>query len=55
MCIRDRLEDGELIGRARQEAQRLVAADPELTAHPALARLVTEMFDEQRAQYLEKA
>ena len=49
------LEDGELIGRARQEAQRLVAADPELTAHPALARLVTEMLDEQRAQYLEKA
>ncbi len=49
------LEDGELIGRARQEAQRLVAADPELTAHPALARLVAEMLDEERAQYLEKA
>ena len=49
------LEDGELIGRARQEAQRLVAADPELTAHPALARLVAELLDEQRARYLEKA
>jgi len=49
------LEDGDLIGRARQEAQRLVAADPELTGHPALARSVTEMLDEQRARYLEKA
>jgi ATP-dependent DNA helicase RecG len=49
------LEDGELIGLARQEAQRLVAADPELTGHPALARLLAEMLDEERAHYLEKA
>jgi len=49
------LEDGDLIGRARQEAQRLVAADPELTGHPALARLLAEILDEERAHYLEKA
>jgi len=49
------LEDGELISLARQEAQRLVAADPELTGHPALARLLAEMLDEERAHYLEKA
>jgi len=49
------LEDGDLIGRARREAQRLVAADPELTGHPALARLLAEILDEERAHYLEKA
>ncbi|UOE19726.1 ATP-dependent DNA helicase RecG [Thermobifida halotolerans] len=47
--------DEELIGRAREEAADLVAADPELTAHPALAAALDELLGEDRAEYLEKA
>jgi ATP-dependent DNA helicase RecG len=46
--------DADLIGQARQVAQRLVQADPELTEHPGLARLAAELLDEQRAQFLQK-
>ncbi|MGH3797251.1 MAG: ATP-dependent DNA helicase RecG [Pseudonocardiaceae bacterium] len=48
------LRDEDLIGQARQAAQRLVEADPELTGHPGLARLAADLLDEERAQYLEK-
>ena len=48
------LRDEELIGQVRQAAQHLVEADPELTAHPGLARLADDLLDEQRAQFLEK-
>jgi ATP-dependent DNA helicase RecG len=48
------LRDEELIGQARQAAQQLVEADPELTGYPGLARLAADLLDEQRAQFLEK-
>jgi ATP-dependent DNA helicase RecG len=49
------LADEELIGKARQEATALVDADPELAAHPALAAAITAAFDEEQAEFLEKA
>jgi ATP-dependent DNA helicase RecG len=45
----------DLIGEARTVAADLVAADPGLSAHPALARAVEELVDPERAEYLEKA
>ncbi|SHG06954.1 ATP-dependent DNA helicase RecG [Streptoalloteichus hindustanus] len=48
------LRDEELIAEARVEAQRLVAADPDLVGHPGLARMVAELVDDERAEYLEK-
>ena len=48
------LRDAGLIGQARQAAQQLVETDPELTAHPALARLAADLLDDQRAQFLQK-
>ncbi|MGQ0773041.1 MAG: ATP-dependent DNA helicase RecG [Pseudonocardiales bacterium] len=49
------LRDEDLIGQARQAAQRLVEADPGLTEHPGLATLAADLLDEDRAQFLEKA
>lgn len=48
------LRDVELIRDARAEAIDLVSADPDLTSHPALARAVASLVDEERAEYLEK-
>ncbi|MGH3865336.1 MAG: ATP-dependent DNA helicase RecG [Pseudonocardiaceae bacterium] len=48
------LRDEDLIGQAREAAQRLVAADPDLTRHPGLARLAADLLDEERAQFLQK-
>jgi ATP-dependent DNA helicase RecG len=48
------LRDTELIEIAREEASRLVEADPELTDHPALADTVAAMVDAEHAEYLEK-
>jgi ATP-dependent DNA helicase RecG len=48
------LKDEKLIGEARQEAIDLVSEDPELSAHPALARSIALLVDEERAEYLEK-
>ena len=48
------LRDAELIRDARAEAIALVAEDPELTPHPALAASVAALVDEERAEYLEK-
>ncbi|MGH3907766.1 MAG: ATP-dependent DNA helicase RecG [Pseudonocardiaceae bacterium] len=48
------LRDEDLIGQARDAAQRLVETDPELARHPGLARLAADLLDEERAQYLEK-
>jgi ATP-dependent DNA helicase RecG len=48
------LKDEKLIGEARQEAVDLVSDDPELTKHPALARSIALLVDEERAEYLEK-
>ncbi|WP_344242328.1 ATP-dependent DNA helicase RecG, partial [Actinocorallia libanotica] len=49
------LYDEKLIARARREAAELTAADPDLSAHPALAASLAELLDEERAEYLEKA
>jgi ATP-dependent DNA helicase RecG len=49
------LRDEVLIAEARAEAQAIVAGDPELAAHPLLAREVAALVGEERADYLEKA
>jgi ATP-dependent DNA helicase RecG len=49
------LKDENLIGDARQEAQRLVDADPALAGQPALAAAIRVLLDRERAEYLEKA
>ncbi|HEY3682405.1 MAG TPA: ATP-dependent DNA helicase RecG [Streptosporangiaceae bacterium] len=48
------LADEELITEARGAAAELVAGDPELGGHPALARALAEILDDDRADYLEK-
>ncbi|PZS32713.1 MAG: ATP-dependent DNA helicase RecG [Pseudonocardiales bacterium] len=48
------LRDADLIGQARHAAQQLVDTDPDLTAHPGLARLAADLLDDQRAQFLQK-
>jgi ATP-dependent DNA helicase RecG len=48
------LRDEELIATARQEAQHLVADDPELAAHPGLAAMVAELVTDDRAEFLDK-
>ncbi len=48
------LRDEDLIGQARDAAQHLIEADPDLTAHPLLARLAADLLDEDRAQFLDK-
>lgn len=49
------LRDEDVIAQARQEAESFVAEDPELRAHPGLARMVAEVVDDERAEYLEKS
>jgi ATP-dependent DNA helicase RecG len=49
------LKDEDLIGRARDEARELVAADPALAGQPALAAAVRELLAREQAEYLEKA
>ena len=45
--------DEDLIGQAREEATALVAADPDLAAHPALREAIAELLGVQ-AEYLDK-
>jgi ATP-dependent DNA helicase RecG len=49
------LRDEDLIARAREEAQALVAYAPSLEYFPGLARMVADLVDDDRAEYLEKA
>lgn len=49
------LEHEEVIVRARAEAARLVDEDPELAAHPVLARHVARLIDPEHAEFLEKS
>ncbi|HEY6276593.1 MAG TPA: ATP-dependent DNA helicase RecG, partial [Streptosporangiaceae bacterium] len=49
------LTDEALIGEARDEATSLVAADPDLAGHPALAAAIGELVDAEQAEFLEKA
>ncbi|MFE9678775.1 helicase-related protein [Streptomyces sp. NPDC006259] len=48
------IEDEEVIAEAREEATRVVASDPELTAYPGLRTALDALLDEEREQYLEK-
>ncbi|GAA3197055.1 ATP-dependent DNA helicase RecG [Actinocorallia longicatena] len=48
------LHDEKTILRAREAATALIAEDPELERHPALAAELAEMLGEERAEYLEK-
>jgi ATP-dependent DNA helicase RecG len=48
------LRDEQLISQAREEATALIAADPELGAHPLLAAEVAVLAAEERAEYLDK-
>jgi ATP-dependent DNA helicase RecG len=49
------LQDEELIGEARKEAQHVVEADPALAGLPALATAVRVLLEREQADYLEKA
>ena len=49
------LRDVEVIEQARTVARDLVGTDPTLAAHPGLAGMVSELVDEQGAEYLEKS
>jgi len=49
------LNDEEIITQAREEATYLVALDPDLTEHPALAAQVMALSADDRADYLDKA
>jgi len=48
------LKDERLILDAREEAGRMVAADPDLTANPALRRRVGLALDDRPVEFLEK-
>ncbi|MEU9353650.1 ATP-dependent DNA helicase RecG [Streptomyces griseoloalbus] len=48
------IDDEEIIAEAREEAAKIVAADPDLTHTPALRTALDALLDEEREQYLEK-
>ena len=49
------LADEDLIASARVEATALVAADPQLTAHPAVKDAIDDFLGDRRAEFLDKA
>jgi ATP-dependent DNA helicase RecG len=49
------VRDRELIATAREQATRIVEADPELLGHPPLAAAVTRLVATEDAEFLEKA
>jgi ATP-dependent DNA helicase RecG len=48
------LRDEKVIETARHEATAVVAADPDLTGHPALAEAIRDLLDPEREAYLER-
>ncbi|MDN4474145.1 ATP-dependent DNA helicase RecG [Demequina zhanjiangensis] len=48
------VRDAKVIAQAREDAKALVAADPRLTAHPALGLAIDEFLGEDREQFLER-
>lgn len=48
------LDDEEIIAEARTEATALTAADPDLTAHPALKAALHSLLPETQSPYLSK-
>ncbi|HEY5199954.1 MAG TPA: ATP-dependent DNA helicase RecG [Acidothermaceae bacterium] len=49
------VRDRDLIGSAREQATRIVDADPELLDHPPLAAAVNRLVATEDAEFLEKA
>jgi ATP-dependent DNA helicase RecG len=49
------LKDADLIEDARREAIRVVAADADLSAHPALAAAIKAQLDESQEEFLDRA
>ena len=47
--------DARLIATVRREAERIVAADPQLREHRALASTIVERLDEEAQAFLERA
>ncbi|MDI3388424.1 ATP-dependent DNA helicase RecG [Streptomyces sp. B-S-A8] len=48
------IDDEEIIAEAREEAVRIVSADPELTRLPALRTALDALLDKDREEYLDK-
>jgi ATP-dependent DNA helicase RecG len=48
------LRDADLIAEAREVAQRLIERAPDLKEYPGLARMVSSLVGDSRAEYLEK-
>lgn len=48
------LRDEDVIAEAREQAQAVLAEDPDLSRHPGLAGMVAELVDAERAEFLEK-
>ncbi len=48
------LEHEDIIARARQDAQRIVAADPSLAGEPALAAAIDEYLNPEKEAFLER-
>ncbi|MDR7087296.1 ATP-dependent DNA helicase RecG [Aeromicrobium panaciterrae] len=48
------VRDGEIIDEARTAAELVVAADPSLSCHPALADAVADLERSEQADYLER-
>jgi ATP-dependent DNA helicase RecG len=49
------LSDEDLIASAREEANALVAADPELHSHQALKETIDDFLGDRRSEFLDKA
>ena len=47
--------DGELIASAREDAIVIIAADPDLAEHPALAAAIARRVDDSAAEFLTRA
>ncbi|NUT36298.1 MAG: ATP-dependent DNA helicase RecG [Hamadaea sp.] len=48
------LRDAKVIAAARTAAEELLDGDPELAGHPALARWISALVTDDRAEYLDK-
>jgi ATP-dependent DNA helicase RecG len=49
------VRDADVIAEAREDAAGVVAGDPSLAGHPALAAAIDEFLDPQREEFLERA
>jgi ATP-dependent DNA helicase RecG len=49
------LQDEDVIAESRKRAQEIVTEDPDLAKFPGLARMVADVVDVERAEYLEKS